>query len=202
MNTEWLLAFVLFAFSTAGTPGPNNIMLAANAANHGLKRTAGAILGVSLGFAAMIATVGLGLGWLFRALPWLSDMLKWAGAAWLLYLAWKIFSARPATGADSGGPSHGGGAPLTFWHMAAFQWVNPKAWSMVLAMMGVYAGKNSSFHADMLTMAALFAIIGTITATSWALLGHGLGKVLSGRGMVWFNRFMALLLLASIALMI
>ena len=197
MNTEWLLSFIAFAFATAGTPGPNNLMLAASGATFGLRRTLRHVFGVSLGFATMIAAVGLGLAGLFETLPWLKTALKWIGSAYLLFLAWKIAFAAP-TGASK---ETSRGQPLTFMQAAAFQWVNPKAWSMVLAMMGVYAGHNAGYAADMLTMAGLFAIIGTITASSWALLGAFAGRLLSARQLVWFNRLMALLLVASLALM-
>ena len=197
MNAEWLLSFIAFAFATAGTPGPNNLMLAASGATFGLRRTLRHIFGVSLGFAAMIAAVGLGLAGLFEALPWLKVALKWVGGAYLLFLAWKIATA--ASAGTSEETPHG--QPLTFVQAAAFQWVNPKAWSMVLAMMGVYAGHNAGYAADMLTMAALFAIVGTITAGSWALMGAFAGRFMSARQLVWFNRLMALLLVASLALM-
>ncbi len=195
MNAEWLLAFLAFAFATAGTPGPNNLLLAANAANFGLRRTLGAVFGVSLGFAAMIASVGLGLAWVFEAWPPLATVMKWLGSAWLLYLAWKIFHARPTAMKEE---DRAEAASLGFLQMAAFQWVNPKAWSMVLAMMGVHAGQNLGFRADMLLMAGLFALVGTITALSWALLGRLLAHVLSARQMTWLNRLMALLLAASL----
>ncbi len=195
MNAEWLLAFLAFAFATAGTPGPNNLLLAANAANFGLRRTLGAVFGVSLGFAAMIASVGLGLAWVFEAWPPLAIVMKWLGSAWLLYLAWKIFHARPTNMQEK---EHAETASLGFLQMAAFQWINPKAWSMVLAMMGVHAGQNLGFRADMLVMAGLFALVGTITALSWALLGRLLAHVLSARQMTWLNRLMALLLAASL----
>ncbi len=198
MNTEWLLSFIAFAFATAGTPGPNNLMLAASGATFGLRRTLRHVFGVSLGFAAMIAAVGLGLAGLFEALPGLKTLLKWIGGAYLLFLAWKIATTTPA-GTNNGETPRG--QPLTFIQAAAFQWVNPKAWSMVLAMMGVYAGHNMGHAADMLTMAGLFAIIGTITAGSWTLMGEFAGRLLSARQLVWFNRLMALLLVASLALM-
>ena len=202
MNTEWLLAFIGFAFATAGTPGPNNAILAASAANYGLRRTLPAVFGVSLGFAFMIAAAGLGLGGLFQAHPQLAFWLRLPATAFMLWLAWKIATARPAAddakGADNGGNARG--APPGFFQMAAFQWVNPKGWAMVLSMMGVFAGHNAGFTRDMLLMAELFAVIGTITAASWALIGQFAGRLLNARQLVWFNRAMAALLMASLIL--
>ena len=194
MNIQWLAAFVAFAFATAGTPGPNNLILAGIAANAGVRRAVPAIFGVSLGFSVMIAAAGLGLAGLFRQFPQLATGLKWLGSAWLLYLAFRIAISAAATASDAPGRIPG------FWQMAAFQWVNPKGWSMVLAMMGVYAGHNVDYDTDVLLMAALFSGIGTITATAWALLGSLARRWLNMRQMRWFNRIMALLLALSVTL--
>ncbi len=199
MNTEWLLAFIGFAFATAGTPGPNNAIIAAAAANHGLRRALPGIFGISLGFAFMIAAAGLGLGGLFQAYPQLAFWLRLPATAFMLWLAWKIASATPADD-DAAPESERHGAAPGFLQMAAFQWVNPKAWAMVLSMMGVFAGHNAGFRADMLLMAALFAVIGTITAASWALIGLFAGRLLNARQLVWFNRMMAALLVGSLVL--
>ena len=199
MNTDWLLAFITFAFATAGTPGPNNAIIAAAAANYGLRRALPGIFGISLGFAFMIAAAGLGLGGLFQAHPGLTFWLRLPATAFMLWLAWKIATARPVT-KNPGHEDRSRGKPPGFFQMAAFQWVNPKGWAMVLSMMGVFAGHNAGFTHDMLLMAALFAVIGTITAASWALVGLYAGRLLNTRQLVWFNRAMAALLVASLIL--
>jgi threonine/homoserine/homoserine lactone efflux protein len=60
MTAQLLLAFVLFAFATAGTPGPNNMMLLASGANFGFRRTALHILGISVGLGFMVVAMGWG----------------------------------------------------------------------------------------------------------------------------------------------
>lgn len=100
MTPELLLAFVLFAFVTSVTPGPNNMMLLASGVNFGLRRSVPHMLGVSLGFMLLVLAVGLGLGQLFQRWPLLHALLAWGGATYLLYLAWKI--ARSVAPSDSG----------------------------------------------------------------------------------------------------
>ncbi len=203
MNPDWLAAFIAFAFSTAGSPGPNNMMLAASGANFGLRRSVWHILGIVLGFPAMIAAVGLGAGEVLTRLPILQTGLKIAGSLYLLYLAWRIATAAPA-GADALQEDERRlsrrARPLTFWEAAAFQWVNPKAWTMVIAMLGVYAGHNGSYVQDVLLMAGLFIGVASICATGWVLIGMAAARLLSRERLVWFNRLMALLLVASLAL--
>jgi threonine/homoserine/homoserine lactone efflux protein len=198
IDPDWLLSFVIFGFSTAGTPGPNNLMLAASGATFGLRRTAAHITGIALGFPAMIAAVGLGLGEIFQRAPLIQEALKWAGSAYLLFLAWKIATAAGPDPARNG--AEGRGRPLTFLQAAAFQWVNPKAWTMVMAMLGVYAGHNGAYLADVVIMSVTFVGIAFVTATAWAAIGVGAGRLLTPARLVWFNRFMAALMLASLVL--
>eukprot|EP01039_Chlorochromonas_danica_P019996 gene19996-24319_t len=79
-----------FALVSSITPGPNNLMLMASGANFGLKRTLPHMAGVSLGFGLMVLLLGLGLTGLFAVAPWLYAVIRWAGAAYLVYLAYRI----------------------------------------------------------------------------------------------------------------
>ncbi len=126
-TAELLVAFVLFAFVSSITPGPNNTMLLSSGVNFGFNRTVPHMLGISCGFAVMVLAVGLGLGAVFKAYPLLYTVLRYAGAAYLLYLAYKIATSGPVR--DTGGQE---GRPMSFLAAAAFQWVNPKAWVMAI----------------------------------------------------------------------
>ena len=87
MTLELLLAFAGFAFVSSITPGPNNTMLLASGVNYGFRRTVPHIAGISLGCVFMLILVGLGLGQVFAAVPQFYDVLRYAGAAYLLWLA-------------------------------------------------------------------------------------------------------------------
>src|SRR3989338_2299832 len=90
MTTELLFAFIAFAFVTSVTPGPNNMRRRASGGKCGRRRSLPHRFGISLGFMLLVASVGLGLGQLFEQVPLLYDVLRYLGAAYLLYLAWKI----------------------------------------------------------------------------------------------------------------
>ena len=124
MQIDVFVALVVFAFVMAFTPGPNNILLTASGVNFGFARTVPHLLGVDVGFVVMLAVFAAGLGLIFAALPGLQLLLKIAGAAYMLWLAWKVASARPVA---EGGTGNMLGKPMTFLQAAAFQWVNPKA---------------------------------------------------------------------------
>lgn len=92
----WLglaLAVLPFALSTTLTPGPNTIMVTASGATFGFRRTVPHMLGILLGFPVMLIAVGWGLGALFESHPAVHLTLRWIGATYLLYLAWKIATA-------------------------------------------------------------------------------------------------------------
>jgi threonine/homoserine/homoserine lactone efflux protein len=115
---------VLFGVIAAVTPGPNNVMLTTTGLNFGIRRGIPHLLGICIGFPVMLALIGLGFGTLFQLYPILHEVIKIIGIIYLLYLAWKIASARGGVGEVSQSK------PINFWQSAAFQWINPKAWIM------------------------------------------------------------------------
>lgn len=189
-----LFAFVLFAIATSVTPGPNNIMVAASAANHGVRATVPHMLGVNLGFGLMVALVGLGLAGPLAVSPALHAALRWIGGAWILWIAWSIARADPAMPAASGTAK----APMGFGAAALFQWVNPKAWVLAIVTSTTYTVPGHNLTAQVLLLGALFALVGVPCILSWALLGAGAGRVLrSPAQMRKFNAVMAALLVFS-----
>lgn len=191
MTLEQLGAVILVALISTITPGPNNLMLMASGANFGFRRTVPHMLGISLGFPLMIALVGLGVMQLFDLWPPLHTILKVLSVAYLLYLAWKI--------ANAGKPreTRKKPRPLTFVEAAGFQWVNPKAWSIALSVITLYAaGRTIS---SVLIVAAVFVIAGAISTTSWTVLGQQMRRFLgSPLRLRIFNWTMAVLLLATL----
>ena len=98
MSHSLLVAFILFATVMFFTPGPNNIMLLSSGLTYGFRPTIPHIIGITIGFAFMVGAVGLGLGTIFIAYPVLQTILKYAGAAYLIYLAAHIAHVRAADG--------------------------------------------------------------------------------------------------------
>lgn len=193
LSFDLLLAFALFAFVTSVTPGPNNAMLLASGVNFGFKRSVPHILGISSGFLVLVLAVGLGLGALFNAYPLFYRVLRYVGAAYLLYLAWSIARSGPASEGEIGQ-----GQPLGFWGAAAFQWVNPKAWVMALGAISTYTPLQGYFF-NVVVIASLFALINAPSVGVWAGFGSVLRNVLrEPRWLRLFNLGMALLLVVSL----
>ena len=138
MTNELLAGLGLFALVSSITPGPNNLMLMASGANYGFRLTIPHMLGVSIGFMLMALLVGMGLAQLFQVFPVSYTVLKVVSVLYLLFLAWKI-----ATAATPGSNTSASGQPFTFVQAALFQWVNPKAWTMALTAITIYAPSHT-----------------------------------------------------------
>lgn len=194
MEMGLLIALAGFAFVTSITPGPNNLMLMASGANYGVRRTVPHMLGVAGGFALMIVLIGFGLIGLFDLYPRLYDVLKAVSIAYLLYLAWKIATAAPP---EPGSATSARGRPFTFLQAASFQWVNPKAWTMALTALTVYAPGHSI--SETLAVAAIFGTINLPSVSTWTLIGQSMRKILTSRKRLRaFNLIMALALVATL----
>ena len=193
LSQRLLVAFVAFVFVMFFTPGPNNIMLMSSGLTYGFRRTLPHMAGVTLGFAFMIASVGVGLGTVFIAYPALETMLRYAGAAYLVYLAVVIATSGPPT---AGKAARRG--PMTFWGAALFQWVNGKGWVVVIGTITAYAAV-AQFPWNIVIQTAISLAVGTASTVAWALFGSALRPVRSsGRSLRVFNIVMAVLLLASL----
>lgn len=190
---ELLPALVLFAVSTLFTPGPNNTMLATSGATFGLRRSLPHMLGVATGFPLMVVALGLGFQAVLDAHPQIHAVLKWAGAAYLCWMAWHIATATRAAAAE------GRARPFTYLQAAAFQWVNPKAWVMAVGALSAFTTAGGDHAAQVAVMAAVFLAGGIASSALWTAGGTLIGRFLSDdRRLRAFNVTMAALLVASI----
>lgn len=192
MPFDTLIALLLFAFTTSITPGPNNMMLFASGVNFGFIRTVPHMLGIGAGFLSLLIAIGLGLGALLHSVPLLYTLLKFAGGAYLVWIAWKIGTSRSLSEGESGA------RPMTFLQAASFQWVNPKAWVMAVTAMATYT-IESNYFVSVMIVGIVFAIVNVPSVSTWAGFGSALREWLSHPvRLKWFNITMAVLLVLSL----
>jgi threonine/homoserine/homoserine lactone efflux protein len=193
MTNDLFLALVVFAAIAAYTPGPNNTILMASGINYGFRQTLPMIFGVGLGFPLMIACVGLGLGKIFEIFPQIYTALKYLGAAYMLWLAYKIANSKPSSGENDSAAK-----PLTFLQGAAFQWINPKGWIMAVTALSAYT-LASDYYFGVVAVVATFMFMGFTSAATWAMFGVILKEVMGSPK--WFkliNYGLAALLVLSL----
>ena len=199
MNYESITALTVFALVAAMTPGPNTLMLLTSGANFGFMRSLPHISGVLGGFAIMVVLVGVGLMQLFNAFPVSYLVLKFASIAYLLFLAWKIATAsKPDDGGGDEGEQIVQGKPFTLLQAALFQWVNPKAWAVVLAALSAYTPPSRPLSGVFLVM-LIFTLVNVLSACTWTVAGVQARRLLSEPlKLRVFNVTMALLLVATL----
>lgn len=209
MTTELFASLCLFAFVTSITPGPNNAMLFTSGVNYGIRRTVPHLLGVTLGFTFMQLALGLGVGFVFEAVPGLYPTLRALGFAYLLYLAWRIATSTPppalaeadaqSTAEAPQRQERGNARPMTFLEASAFQWVNPKAVMMCVTAASTYAPPDQPV-AGAFWVTGVFFFAGMPCVALWVLMGSALRGFLQDRARLRaFNIAMAVLLVASMA---
>ena len=197
MTSEQAVAFLLFAVVAAGTPGPSNLLLTATGAGAGVLRGLPCLFGVAIGMGVMMFAVAFGLGSVVVGNPRVLRALNWLGAAFLLWLAWKIATARPR-GAEAGGK------PVGFLGAAAFQWINPKSWLVCASAAGTYLHAGSSGALAQATVfGALFVLASLPCCFVWLAFGATAQRWLrTERARRTFNIAMGVLLAGSVALIV
>ena len=191
MAPDLLLSLAILVVAGSWTPGPNTSMVAASSANFGMRRTVPHVMGITVGFPVMVLAVGLALGEVFAASAVLREGLRWGGAAVLLWLAWQI--------ARSGGLGRRDSPrPFGFLEAAAFQWINPKAWVMAVAVTTQFIDPARPLGTA-LVVAGAFAVAGLTSSLAWAGLGQALRGWLEGPGRLRaFNATMGALIALSV----
>ncbi len=194
---DLIVGFAVYSLVTVGTPGPNNIMIAASGANFGFRRSIAHIAGIGFGFSFMQAVVGLGMGQVFDLYPIIHDVLRYVGAAFLIYLAFNIaISSHDATKKKTGGK------PLSFFQAALFQWVNPKAWVMITGAIASFLTIGGNKFVEISIMVIMGLIIGLPIISLWCLFGREIGRLLkSEKAFKIFNYTMATLLMMTVIML-
>ncbi|TWT15549.1 LysE family translocator [Reyranella sp. CPCC 100927] len=197
MTLEQGLSFLIFSFVAAVTPGPSNVMLTATGAMVGVARGLPCLLGVAVGMGALLFAAALGLGQVVLGHPRLMQVLNWGGAAFLLWLAWKIATAEPAS-QDTNRKAVG------FVEAATFQWINPKSWMVGVSAAGTYLQTTSdSALLYAVTFAAIFVAAALPSSFLWLAFGASMHRLLrSTRAARIFNIVMGVSLAASVAMIL
>ena len=191
MTHESLIALALYALVTSVTPGPNNLMLLASGVNFGFRQTIPHMLGIALGFTAMVALVGFGLGAVLTLFPIVFNVLRVLALVYMVWLSWKLASS------GSLGSGEAKARPMTFIEAALFQWINPKAWAMALTATTLYTVPDM-YYLSVILVAGTFGVINLPSVSCWAGFGVALRGFLSVPARLRiFNVGMAVLLLLS-----
>jgi threonine/homoserine/homoserine lactone efflux protein len=190
-----LAALVAFAFVGSFSPGPNNAVLWASGISFGFRRTIPHVIGGALGVAALVVGVAAGIGAFLEAVPAAAFVLRLAGSAYLLYVAWRVAGSGAITRAEAT-------RPLNVWQGAWFQWLNPKAWFFAIALVGTFLPEDLHRLAGIALLATVVLLVVATSFTIWAAGGAALARfVADERRRRAANLVLAALIVASVILL-
>ena len=170
---DTLLALVGFSFVSSVTPGPNNVLLWASGAAFGFRATVRHIIGAALGIGSLALVVAAGVGALVTAVPEIGLVMKVGTSAYLFYLAYQIAGARAL---ERGELAH----PLGLLQAAAFQAINPKAWSFALGAIAAFRPVEYPGLGGSLLVALTMTVVVVPSFALWAGSGGALSRLMTG----------------------
>lgn len=192
MSTAELAALLAYATAMAFTPGPNTTLSAAMAANHGLAHAMRFVVAVPFGWCLLLVACAAGLGTLVTTLPVLSLAVRVAGAAYMLWLAWKL--AQRVVPAVAGSGPHAR-LDVGFGRGVALQFVNAKAWLNALTIAATWIAVEGQVAVRLAWVLPIAALYGFASNFTYAAVGAALRRWLAqGDRLLWFNRAMATVL--------
>ena len=185
---EFLLLFTAFIIPFAWTPGPINVTLAAVGTASGFSKALPLILGINVAFLLQAIAMGMGLGTLFTLYPLLYEIIRYTGASYLLYLAYKMLTLRVGTREIE----------LHFWNGMLLSLLNPKVYMTHIVMYAQFAQEAQALSGVLLLslLAMGFFFAGN---SGWCLFGATLRRFMDNKVFFSIYKYFFALLLVGVA---
>ncbi len=188
MNSAIWIAFLLYAVATAYTPGPNNILSLNTTTTYGFKRSNSLRFGIGAGFTILIAITSLVTFYFGTYAPSIVSYLKYFGAAYIFYLSYKVFTAKPIHSEITKIPQ--------FWTGFFLQFMNVKVILYGFTAVSTFFLPYYNRLEDLLWFYAILVINSQIAIWVWGIMGYALKQFIN-RYFKIFNIIMALVLIES-----
>ncbi len=165
MTPTIITGFLTYTLITAMTPGPNNILALSSVNQHGLRRSLRVLAGMNAGFLIIMLLCAIFTFTLISLLPSINGWLTWAGAAYILWLAWRIANSKPPS-------ASGDEKPLSFWISFWLQFANVKIILYGITALSTFVLPYTHDVHWVVAVSLLLALIGSTGNLVWALAGH------------------------------
>jgi threonine/homoserine/homoserine lactone efflux protein len=168
MSIELFLAFVLASAVLAATPGPSVSLIIANGTSHGLRAGLLTVAGGISGVVLLVTGATLGMSSVMALVAEWFDILRWAGAAYLIWLGasriWKVWRREPAFE-----------PPVTsrrnwYWQGLAVSLSNPKTLLFLGAFFPQFVNQDAPIASQLWLLAIAFIVIVTAIDSTYAVL--------------------------------
>ena len=183
-------ALATFYFTMFVTPGPNNSMLTFSGLKFGFVRTLPHAIGIPLGHIFQIGLTCFGLGKIFLIYPQIQFYMKILCFLYLLFLAWKMIGSFDMVNKEIG-------RPLKFYEASLFQFINPKAWSIAIAVASGFFPTEENIFIGILFVTITAAVICFPSICIWALFGSSLKKYISDYRIKKYTEYLLSLMVVS-----
>ena len=156
--------FLIYCFITAYTPGANNLLSMSNAARLGFRKSVFFNFGITMGFLIVMTVCTLFSSTLYSALPKVKFYMQLLGAAYMLYLAWKVWKTSSDLEVESRKES-------SFLSGMVLQFMNPKIYIYAITAMSLYILPLYHSVVALIVFVLILTIIGASGSYVWALFG-------------------------------
>ena len=167
-----LIAMCIFSLTMSISPGPVNMVIVSSGANHGFRRTLPFVSGATIGFTLLLMFVGFWLIQIVSRHPVFLKYLEFVGAAFVMYVGYKIASAPPEIAVEKK-------RTPTFMEGFLLQWLNPKAW--IACASGAALFSDPDTNATLMAFVLVYFLICYLSLAAWAVLGDRLAILLNNR---------------------
>lgn len=194
MDFATIVSFLLLTVPAYFTPGPNNLMLMTSAAKFGMRSTLPHAMGIVVGFPFMVFALGLGLGELFAAYPQIKTWMKFAAAAYFMWMAWHLLGLKISE-------TKGRSRPMRFIEAAGFQWINPKAWAMGTSFVAAFVVSGDGRFSSLFWLTLGCLAIAPMSSLFWMISGQQLQAFLIRTGAErYLGAILAVLMVVAVVL--
>ena len=188
-----IISLSLFMLVTSCSPGPNNIVASYSGFNFGIAKTVPHMIGVIFGFTTLVIITNFGLINVFKSIPLVQEVLKYAGSIFLIYLAYKIAFSGTQSNTFSNNP-------VKFIETFFFQFINPKSVIVSIILVSTYVEKGENFINYSSWVIAVSFLFACFSIMFWTLVGKFLRKFATNEKIIKrFNYVMSFLLVSCIA---
>jgi threonine/homoserine/homoserine lactone efflux protein len=192
--TSLFWPFVLASLLIELTPGPNMAWLALTSATEGRRSGLSAVGGIALGLAVLGLATALGLAQLASASPIVFELLRYAGSAYLLWLAWEAWRG----GGDRGRGAGVRGDLAWFRHGLAINLLNPKAALFFMTILPGFIMAGRAVGPQTLVLSAAYVAVATAVHLLIVIFaGSAHGWLADGQRTAVVRRVFAAMLVAT-----
>ncbi len=192
MNWQLLATFIAITMVLVVTPGPIVTLVIATGATQGTRAALVTVAGTSIGNAILLAAISVGLGWVMQNAAALFELMRWAGAA---YLVWLGIRAWRGAGRSVDVPTSG---RVNFSRGVLVALSNPKTIAFFTAFLPQFIDPSLPAGRQLVVMCTVSILLASLSDAGWAVAsGFGRAWLLSPARAKWLGRFSGLVLISG-----